>query len=89
VIEAILIQFAKECTGVQWFRTVLQLARHVKGCRVASLVLSMAEMLKLRGENPNRKMLREIIQEDLYDGEVDSRAGCQKSVLRFLTGNIQ
>jgi len=25
----------------------------------------MAETLKLRGDNPNRKMLREIIQEDL------------------------
>jgi len=53
--------------------------------RVVSLALSMAEMLKLKGDNPNRKMLREVIQEDLYDGEVDSRAGCQKSVLRYLT----
>jgi hypothetical protein len=25
----------------------------------------MAEMLKLRGENPNRQLLKEIIEEDL------------------------
>ena len=29
------------------------------------MALSMAEMLKLRGENPSRKMLRKIVQEDL------------------------